>query len=63
MRSNSSEDKADISQGEEMETCLLIKVRGTLNDKKREQLKDLMRDELLRSARKLSTTLMIEIIG
>lgn len=52
-----------MSQDEEMETCLLIKVRGNLNDKKREQLKDLMRDELLRSARKLSTTLMIEISG
>lgn len=63
MRSDSSEDAKDISQGEEMETCLLIKVRGNLSDKKREQLKDLMRDELLRSARKLSATLMIEIVG
>jgi hypothetical protein len=63
MKSDSSEDAKDISQGEEMETCLLIKVRGKLNDKKREQLKEIMRDDLLRSARKLSTTLMIEIVG
>lgn len=46
-----------------MKTCLLIKVRGNLSDKKREQLKDMVMDDLMRSAGELSTTLMIEIVG
>ncbi len=47
----------------EKETCLLIKVMGNLNDKEREHFKDLMRESLLQSARKLSATVMVEIIG
>ena len=45
------------------DSCMLIKVRGQLNDEKREQLREILRAEIMHAVAKLKVPLMVEIVG
>lgn len=62
MKTGMQEEKNMIHQGC-ADSCVLIKVRGQLNDEKREQLREMIRGDLMRTVEKLKTPLMVEIIG
>lgn len=63
MRSNRSEDNEGMVQDVAADSCMLIKVRGQMNDEKREQLREMLRAELMQAITKLKVPLMVEIVG
>ena len=63
MRSNRSEDSDGLVQDVAADSCMLIKVRGQLNDEKREQLREMLRAEIMQAVSKLKVPLMVEIVG
>lgn len=63
MRSNRSEDNEGVVQDVTANSCMLIKVRGPLKDEKREQLREILRAELMQSVAKIKVPLMVEIVG
>lgn len=63
MRSNRSEDNEGVVQDVAADSCMMIKVRGQLNDEKREQLREILRAELMQAVAKIKVPLMVEIVG
>ena len=63
MKPNRSEDNEGVVQDVAADSCVLVKVRGQLNDEKREQLREILRTEIMHAVAKLKVPLMVEIVG